>query len=66
LTKSKSAGVSPLIGLPEITSVPVQVAVMVTAAVVALARIGMVNVCVFVPPAFTVIAAGLAVKVKPV
>ncbi len=56
----------PLITRVEIASVPVHDAAIVTAAVVAAARIGMLNTCVFVPPAATTTAAGFADKSKPV
>ncbi len=56
----------PLIVRPEIASVPVHDAAIVTADVAAAARIGMLNTCVFVPLAATVTAAGFAVMVKPV
>jgi hypothetical protein len=61
-----SRGVSPLSARLEIASVPVHVAVIVTAAAVALARMGILKTCVFVPPATTSTAAGFAVRVKPV
>ncbi|MEX2681694.1 MAG: hypothetical protein Q6373_008840, partial [Candidatus Sigynarchaeota archaeon] len=56
----------PLIDRDEIASVPVHVAAIVTADVVALAKMGTLNTCVFVLPAFTVTAAGFADKSKPV
>jgi hypothetical protein len=56
----------PLIARLDIASVPVHDAVIVTAAVDALARIGMLNTCVFVLLAATVMAEGLSDKVKPV
>jgi hypothetical protein len=56
----------PFIARPEIASVPVHNAVIVTEAVAAAAIMGTLNTCVFVPPAATAIAAGFAVKVKPV
>ncbi len=56
----------PLIARLEIASLPVHDAAIVTAAVAAAAMIGMLNTCVFVPPAATATAAGLSVRVKPV
>ncbi len=56
----------PIIARLVIASLPVHDAVIVTAAVAAAARIGMLNTCVFVPPAATTTAAGFADKSKPV
>jgi len=63
---SVSAGVSPLSARPDVVSVPVHVAVSVTACTGAAAWTLIVKSWVIVPPTGTTTAAGSFVNVKPV